>query len=281
MFLARLVAVAALVAGLAAPANALTISVPGGGTVDVPDGTGHKEVCDGNGTCQVLFTAGTTSFGGASAGLGVPFASVSASDAGAGQLVPGADAVFDISFVWIGPTGAAGSLPVNITLNMSTFAFGTDPNASVNARASFKLTNSNPGDLGTGFDGMNLACNEGLLTECFNNGADGTGQFSGTLNFNLTPDFVYTYEIEAGAGGGTNDGSQWNSSASVDPLISLDSSFGNIGGYTLYLSMGFENGFAPVNPPSGVPEPGTLVILTSGLIGLGLARRRKARERTV
>jgi PEP-CTERM motif-containing protein len=277
MFLARLAAIAALVTGLAAPANALTISVPGGGTVDVPDGTGHKEVCDGN-SCVVSFTAGTTSFGLASAGLGVPFASVSASDAGAGQLTPGADAVFDISFVWIGPTGAAGSLPVNITLNMSTFIFGTDPNGAENAGATFKLTNSNPGDLGTGFDGMNLEC--AFPDGCFNNGADGTGQFSGTLNFNLTPDFVYTYEIEAFAGGGTNNGSQWNSSASVDPLISIDSSFGNIGDYTLYLSMGFENGFAPVNPPSGVPEPGTLVMLSSALIGLGLARRRKARERT-
>jgi len=273
--------IATLVAELAAPANAMIIDVPGGGTLDLPDATFSKIVCDGtsNGTianCIYPTTSGTSIFGPASAGIGVPFVGVSATAAGTDPIRPGGDARAWVSFAWIGPAAPAGSLPVNISMNMTTHVGGaSDPNGNVNAESRFNLTNSNFGDTGTGFAGMDVGCFfEGTLA-CFNNNANGTGQFSGTLTFGLSPNFAYTYEIEAGAAGMGN--SDWSASAFVDPLISLDPSFGAIGDYTLYLSAGLENGFAPVPPPTGVPEPETLALFGAGLAGLALARRRKPR----
>ncbi len=283
MYLTRLAAIVVLGTGLAAPVNALTIAVPGGGTVFVPDATFLKIVCNGM-TCIYPNTAGTTSFGGASAGIGVPFVSTSAAAAGGFQVNPGAEASAYISFVWIGPAGAGGSLPVDISVNMST-GFGasdiSDPNLYVDAWSSFNLTNINSGfDWGT--FGMRVECSGGDgVKVCDNNGALGTGQFSGTFQTHLTPNHVYTYNIDSNASGDSYFGhSNWNASASADPFIFLDPSFGDIGGYTLYLSSGIDNGFPPVNPPpSGVPEPSTLVLLGAGLTGVGVARRRKAHKR--
>jgi len=265
--------IATLGAGLAAPAHAVLINVPGGGVLDLPDATFSKIVCNPDGlSCIFPTTPGTSISGGASAGIGVPFVGVSATAQGAGVIRPGADARAWVSFAWIGPAAAAGSLPVNISVNMTTSVAATDPNGNVNALSRFNLTNSNFGDKGTGFDGVDLACEFTDALACFNNNADGTGQFSGTLNFQLSPNFVYTYEIEAGAGGTGN--ASWNASAFADPLISLDPNFGAIGDYTLYLSNGLENGFAPVTPPTGVPEPGTLALFGVALAGLAATRRR-------
>src|SRR4051812_38203673 len=89
--------IATLVAGLAAPANAVLINVPGGGILDLPDAVSVKIVCDGtsNGpiaNCISPNTFGTSVFGPASAGIGVPFAGVSATASGQDPVRPGADA---------------------------------------------------------------------------------------------------------------------------------------------------------------------------------------------
>src|SRR5262245_31307932 len=75
----------------------------------------------GPGTHNSSVPLGTTVVGGLSAGIGVPFLSVSASAAG-GSTFGSAEATADASFEWVGPTGLAGSLPVDITTDLQTTA---------------------------------------------------------------------------------------------------------------------------------------------------------------
>jgi len=57
----------------------------------------------------------------------------------------------------------------------------------------------------------------------------------------------------------------------LDPIVQIDPSFDRASEFQLLFSPGVGN-----SPFAVVPEPGTLALLGSSVIGLGLARRRKA-----
>jgi hypothetical protein len=98
----------------------------------------------------------------------------------------------------------------------------------------------------------------------------GSAPINGSVNLNGTytfstgePIYIQEQALAEYAYNGSS-GVVW--SASVDPVITLSSSVANPGAYTFAYSEG-----APV-----VPLPSSIVLMVSGLIGLGLFRRRAA-----
>jgi hypothetical protein len=265
-------------AALFARAGAVIINVPGGGTLDLPDSQYIKIVDDGT-TDLHLSTVGTTVEGPASAGIGVPFLSTSAG--ASGVKFSGAEADVFVSFAWIGPQGAVGSLPVNITTNLHAAVGFTPGDANAGPAARARLEVHNPVFTSGWTDPIiERQCQApSAVLEC-DDGTNATpnGDFSGSLHMNLTPDHVYTMELLASASG-IGD-ANWSAVATVDPLIFLDPGYDNLGGYSLYLSEGIQNGIVPPNgepgggPPSDVPEPSSLLLIGGALAGWGAARRR-------
>jgi len=91
--------------------------------------------------------------------------------------------------------------------------------------------------------------------------------------------FHVMFETDDDVVGGTNELALL-SYASIDDIITnnfLDNAFTNLGVSTGFSTTGIYSttGFGPGPVPEPVPEPGSLFLFSLGLLGVGVARRRK------
>jgi hypothetical protein len=86
----------------------------------------------------------------------------------------------------------------------------------------------------------------------------------------VVSDVVYRVDLTAGIEVDPFIDGQTNGYASIDPIISISSTFPDVSEFQLELSPGIGNS------PASVPEPGSIGLLCVGLVGLPLTCRRKA-----
>jgi len=237
-----------------------------------------------------------TSNGSLVAGGGAPITA-------AGSFVTGVDAsvgplnttyLTDTQFAYLGTQVSA--LPADI---------GTSPLANPLASDFFALGNSNVASLG---GGVVTATDTATYTQTFTIAGTGTGTMSlgalGLYNFMLSPDgtLPFTATAEAWLDFLLSDGSAQNyhvkivnplrmvgqdvlllgSLGPVDPAtglptVNIGDLFGPIsvfGGETWTLTASAST-LAEINSPAPVPEPGTIMLIGSGMVAFFYSRRRR------
>lgn len=155
--------------------------------------------------------------------------------------------------------GPAGLLPVLI--DVAGAAFATAPSgASFAVESRWDLL-----DLGSSLAGDDIR--SGQLSGSFNQ------NFDHTVSLTLAANHVYTvFMLADAAAAATLEGSQVTARAFIDPIFSLGPGV-DPQSYTFVFSEGIGNARAP----AAVPEPGTLALLSAGLLAfsfVGVGRNR-------
>lgn len=246
---AALTAFGGLLLGAAPAARAASVSLPvGSGFVQCSTKSG-------------LIT-GTSCNGGTDSGLVTfsPDAGVSGSAFGQG-LVDEANVfgILNYSFEVIG--GAPGTVvPVDIATTLQAipdsigYAF-SEIQVAANTNASFVICSAGGLGCGAGTGETNFT---GVLQVT---ALSGTAYATTGLSFNQG------VHLEVEAGGAL--GASFNgSTVSADPHLFVPPTFPNASEYSIVVSPNIGNG-----SPSAVPEPGTWVLMITGLVGLGGLRR--------
>jgi len=217
---------------------------------------------------------------------------LSASASGGGALSASATAEIDYFIEWLDPSRSA-PIPtlVDLILHTAVSADAHDANSFAAATATFNIA-VNPSTIiqpaigtsrlvsiagGAGPDGFGIFCQTHACSS--------PGNFSGTLQYNLDPNVLYSVQIAVTAitsdNTGSNPGSTLQSAdASLDPHIYLDPNF-NIPGLTLEISQGLDNVVGSAATPAGTPLPAALPLFATGLGALGLLGRRRKRTAVV
>jgi hypothetical protein len=188
---------------------------------------------------------------------GVPSPSLMAGAAIGPSVIPGifgrASGILEYGVEIIGP---AGRVPVLIDVAGAASASATS-GASFAVESRWDLLDS-----GSSLAGDDIR--SGQLSGSFSQ------NFDHRVSLTLAADHVYTvFMLADAAAAATVEGSRATSSASIDPIFS----FGP-GVDTRTYSFVFSEGIG--NAPLAVPEPSTLVLLSIGLLCLGLLGRRLA-----
>jgi hypothetical protein len=212
------------------------------------------------GTTTNVVIEGGTQTSNATAAYGLGDASVSANGStvgGENTAVSSAEAVVVYYLEAVQTSGTPVSVtavPLIFSGSVSTSASGIQADAS----ASFETP-----------AGSIDACSKS------NGPCGGSASKSATLTYNASPGATYDIEVNAGGGSGVGSGTWF---ASADPEAEIDPSFAYAKDFTLEFSPAASTGSGGTNPPSTVPEPSNVTLLSVGLsalLGLSLMSKRQ------
>lgn len=251
----RLLGLAALAAGacvLAAPISSNASPV-------IPDETSSASVISNDPTTTTQSGTTQASLLDTTAFISLlPYVALEAQSTSTGiDYVGGQSASANLNYYFSvvgGPNGV--SIPVDVATNLLTTA-SAEPvsgSAAFYGYASFIV----------GTARQVVACTD--VNQC------ASTQFDGTVHLNVNSGDVVEVSIEIEA---LSDAAFAGTAfASADPLITIDPSFGPTGTYSIALSDGVGNGFAP----AATPLPAALPLFATGIGAMALLGRRRKKK---
>lgn len=165
------------------------------------------------------------------------------------------DGLLTYSLEIVGPTGA---VPVLIDVAGAATGFATT-GASFAVESRWNLLDP----AGTSLAGDDIR--SGQLSGSFSQ------NFGHTVSISLAANQIYSvFMLADAAAAATLEGSRATANAFIDPIFS----FGPGVDPQIY-SFNFSDGIGNASPAAAIPEPGTLALLSAGLLSLGLLRQRR------